>query len=204
MAMQKREKPDERQLVSAAEIARITGMTEQWIRQLARNGIISAEKEKGVRGRLYDQMPTLQKLMVYYREKAEQNYDPVAEKMADEKLQLLRAKRELEEIKVRRVQGELHHTEDIKQIFGVLVNRLLAALEPYPQKVAQKLVGTSSIMEVAGILKKDLDKILYEVTNYDIDKLKTDIGADYIAQLEAEDKTAKRGEYETGRKNKRA
>ena len=198
MATQKREMSGERQLVNTAEIARITGMTEQWIRQLTRYQILSAEKEKGTRGRLFDQMPTLQKLMVHYRERAERNYDPAAAKMADEKLKQLRAKSELLEMRVRRVRSELHHTEDIKQILGVLSNRLLTALEPYPLEVAQKLVGKSSIMEVAGIMKKDLDKIMYEVTDFDLETLKASGGVpEYIAKLEAEG-TAKRGAHETG------
>jgi phage terminase Nu1 subunit (DNA packaging protein) len=109
--------------------------------------------------------------------------------MAEEKLRQITARRELEEMKVKRTRGELHHTEDIKRIFGTMLSRLRTGLESFPLGIAPKLTEKTDLMEIAGIIKNQLDKIMYEVTEYDIDKIKTDVGAEYIAGLEAENKT---------------
>jgi len=167
-------------LVTISALAKIVGVEIRMIRHFQQQGIIEPYSISKSEGNKYDLLVCCHNIFRYYRDKAD--------KTADEKYRQLAAKRELEEIKLQRVRGELHHTEDIKRIFGSILSRLHAGFESYPLGIATKLIEKSNAMEIAEIIKKQLDKILYEITNYDIETLKSDVGS-YIAELDAEEET---------------
>ena len=174
-------------LVSTEELAKFVGVDVRRIQQLTQEGVI--KKEPGdKKTSKYDYDRSVHSLLQFYRLKADSRTSTESKEMADEKLRQLAAKRELEEMKVKRARGELHHTEDIKRIFGAIFSRVHTGFESLPLGLAPKLVDLTNVMEIATEIKTQLDRILYEITNYDVDAIKKDIGAGYLAQLEAEDK----------------
>ena len=174
---QAKEKPNPI-LVNITLLAKVVGVEIRMIRHLQQQGVIEPYSISKGDGNKYDLLVCVNKIFRYYREKTDRT--------ADEKLRQLAAKRELEEIKVKRARGELHHTEDIKVIFGSMFSRLHSGFESFPLGLATKVVDKTDVMEIAGEIKKQLDKILYEVTNYDIETLKANVG-DYIAGLDTEE-----------------
>jgi len=166
-------------LVGISALAAFWCVEIRMVRYYQQLGIIEPYSISKSEGNKYDLIACSHKMFKYYKDKAG--------KSADEKLRQLSAKRELEEIKVKRARGELHHTEDIKRIFGSMFVRLHSGFESFPLGMATKVIDKTDVMEIADVIKKQLDKILYEVTNYDIEKLKADVG-EYIAELEAEEK----------------
>ena len=165
-------------LVTISELAKVVGVEIRMIRHFQQQGIIEPESISKSEGNKYNFVICVHSLFKYYREKADRS--------AEEKFRQLAAKRELEEIKVKRARGELHHTEDIKRIFGSLLSRLHSGFESFPMGTATKVADKTDVMEIAKEIKKQLDKILYEVTNYDVETLTADVG-NYIAELEAEE-----------------
>jgi phage terminase Nu1 subunit (DNA packaging protein) len=185
MSAKKREKDEpvfEKELVGTEEIARLTGMTEQWIRRLSLDGIITAEKTKGERGRRFDKFPTLRKIVRYYREKAEQNYNPAAKETADEKLRLMAAKRKLEELKLAQLDGELHKAEDIERVMGALLTRLRINLLAIPMGLAPILRDMDDTLEIAEKLDERIRRAMNEVVDLDLDKLMENEKEEYSEQ----------------------
>jgi len=175
-------------LVGIEELAKLVGVVERRIQQLENEGVIKSEpKTNNKDKREYDFAKSIVAIVRYYRSKADSRRSGDSKEMEEEKLRQLAAKRELEEIKVLRARGELHHTDDIKRIFGSIFSRVHTGFESFPLGLAPKLAGKTNIMEIAEEIKNQLDKILYEITEYDIDALKMNIGYEYLAGLEDEE-----------------
>jgi len=176
----KKEEPEKPKpiLVNISLLAKVVGVEIRMIRHFQQQGVIEPYSVSKGDGNKYDLLVCVNKIFKYYREKADRT--------AEEKLRQLSAKRELEEIKVKRARGELHHTDDIKFIFGSIFSRIHSGFESFPLGLATKVVDKKNVMEIAEVIKKQLDKILYEITNYDIETLKTDVG-EYIDGLDAEE-----------------
>jgi phage terminase Nu1 subunit (DNA packaging protein) len=166
--------------VGITTLARVVGVDTRMIRYFQQQGIIVPLSISKSEGNKYELLESCHYIFKHYRDKTD--------KTADEKLRQLRAKRELEEMKVQQARKELHRTEDVKRIFGLMFSRLHSGFESYPLGTATKLSGVNNVMEIAEILKKQIDKILFEITNYDVEKLKADMG-NYIAELGMEEKT---------------
>jgi hypothetical protein len=160
----------EKELAGTEEIARLTGMTEQWIRRLSLDGIITAEKIKGERGRRFDKFPTLRKIVRYYQERAEQNYNPASKEMADEKLRQMKVKRQMEELKLAQLDGDLHKAEDIERLMGAVLTRLRINLLAIPMGLAPVLQGMDT-MEIAEKLDERIRRVMNEVAELDLVKL---------------------------------
>jgi hypothetical protein len=153
------------------------------LQQLRQEGILIPEPIKGPRGATqFDYAKNVLNLNKYFTSRAESRSE--AKKLTEEKVKQTAAKRALEEIKLARARGELHHTEDIKRIIGSMFNRVHTGLESFPLGIAPLLVDKSNAMEIAGIIKKRLSKVLYEITEFDFATFEKNDGADYIAELE--------------------
>jgi hypothetical protein len=174
MSTETREKDElvcEKELVGTEEIARLTGMSEQWIRRLALDGIITAEKIKGERGRRFDKFPTLRKIVRYYQERAEQNYNPAAKEMADEKLRLMKVKRQMDELKLAQLDGELHKASDIERLIGAMLTRLRINLLALPMALAPILRDMDNTMEIAEKMDERIRRVMHEAAELDLVKL---------------------------------
>lgn len=174
-------------LVTIDYLAKATQNSIRTMRDLQRQGVIEPEvKDKGKES-LYNFAKCYSALFLYYKEKADSRRSGESKEMTDEKLRQLAAKRELEEMKVQRARGELHHIEDLRHVLGLLFARLHTGFESFPLGIATKLVDKEKVMENAGIIKKGMDKILYEVTDFNFETFKASGGDKYIAELEAEE-----------------
>jgi phage terminase Nu1 subunit (DNA packaging protein) len=178
---QPKKKPE---LVNAEYIAEIAGVTKRRVGQWKEEKII----QQTSRG-LYEKDLTLAALFTWYRENIEKQKKP-SDVLEAEKLRQITARATLEEIKVKRTKGDLHHTDDIVRVFGAIFSRIHASLESFPLGIAPLLTDNTDSMDIATKVKDRLDKILYEMTNFDFEIFKNIGGAGYIAQLEAEGETS--------------
>ena len=173
----------ETNLVNAEHIAGIVGVTKRRVGQWKEEKIIQASG----RG-LYEKDLTLTAIFTWYRENIEKQKKP-SDALEAQKLRQTAARATLEEIKVKRTKGELHHTDDIVRVIGAIFSRIHAGLESFPLGIAPLLTDNPDPMDIATKIKERLDKILYEMTNFDFEIFKNTGGADYITQLEAEEET---------------
>jgi phage terminase Nu1 subunit (DNA packaging protein) len=159
-------------LVRVEALANFVGVTVRRIQQLQQEGVIKPEPGGNKKdGAKYDFLPCLNKIITYYRERADKSKSGDSKDMEAEKLRLLTVKRETEELKLAEMKGDLHRTDDIETVVGAAVSRLRISLLAIPMGVAPVIRGKENINEIAEIITERLSKALNEMVNIDIDKL---------------------------------
>ena len=158
-------------------IAKLTGVEPMRVRQLTQKGVIKSEIVKGEAGLMYDLLPTVQALLAYYREKANKRSGST-ESMEAEKLKRETAKRQLDELKLQKAQGLVIEIEVIEKVIGGIFMRLRSGLLSLPMGVAPLLRDISDVNEISEIIKSRLYEILNELSEFDIDTLKSVVGMD--------------------------
>ncbi len=144
-------------LVNAKTMAKIMDLSERRINQLASEGVICKDSD--------GQYNVMQTITEYYKKKngieAGTNYDV-------EHALLEKVKREIAEIELSELKGEVHRAADIKEaICGMIINcrnKLLAM----PATVAVRIVGQKNPSVVIDILIKEIKMALSELSEYDV------------------------------------
>jgi len=172
-------------LVTIAELSKRTGVGIRMLRHHQQQGIIEPEVVSKGKESLYNFANCLAKLFAHYRDLVN-NKSSGSKELNEEKLRQITAKRTLEEIKVQRIRGELHHAEDIQRIIGAMFSRTRSGFDSLPLGVAPTLVNMQDAAKIAEKIRIRKDKILHEITNFDFDAfMKTE--ANYVSQLITED-----------------
>lgn len=77
-----------------------------------------------------------------------------------------RTKREIADIQLAKLRGEIHLATDVEMVLtGMLVN-FRARVMGMPQKLAPQIVGMETIAEIAGLLEVSVTEALLELTDY--------------------------------------
>ena len=155
-------------LVRIEVIANIVGVTVRRIQQLQQEGIITLEPGGANKaGAKYDYEKSIKSLFVFFREKADKRSSST---YAEEKLRQIKIKNELDELELKDKQGDLHKTEDIEKLVGLVYSRLRINLLAIPMSVAPKLKDDMTVNEKAKIINVRICKALHEIANLDIQK----------------------------------
>jgi phage terminase Nu1 subunit (DNA packaging protein) len=178
-ALEIKKKTAQPELVTLEYLADTLGVTKRRIAQFKEERIITPTQ----RG-LYEKQPALVSLFAWYRERVDKPGKPT-EAMEYEKLRAATSKAEREEILVKKEKGELHHTEDMAEIFGNIFSRVHAGLESFPLGIAPLLTDNSNAMDIAAKIKEHISKVLYEMTIFDFDLFVKTGGAEYVSKIEA-------------------
>lgn len=151
----------------------------QEVHEYQKAGVIKQVKQRGT----FHFVEAVRALGIYWRERARrkgsQNTD-----LDREKLLQLSAKREMDEIKLQTIRGDVHRTEDIEKVFGAMVTRIRSNLLSLPMGVAPAVAGKENINQIAEIIKDRLDRALYEVSNFDFNNFAEQDTENYIKSLE--------------------
>lgn len=82
-----------------------------------------------------------------------------------EKAQHERLKRQITEIKLQLIKGQVHKAEDVEAVMTDMFVRFKSKMTSLPSKLAKKLEGKSRT-EIQRILKKEIDNALVELASY--------------------------------------
>ena len=173
---------DDTRLVRADEIAQFFGLNVRRVQQLTQEGIIKSVKaDDGKRGRMYDYLPTIRALALHYRDKPEARHE-VPDEIDAEKFKMAKVNRELAELKLAAMKGDLHHSADIKKAFGALFERLRSGLLSLPLGVAPLLLEQTDINVIADIITERLHRCMSEIAVFDFDVFAAG-NSDYIDEV---------------------
>ena len=150
-------------VVTGKVVADTLGLTERRIRQLRQDGII---KETAYGSGLYRLAETVQAYIAFLT-KGETNDNNAALNLAKEKALLMRAKRESEEYDLMLKRGDLHQTEEIRQIISGMLANFRSRLLSIPSKASPELAVKSDKAEIFEILKRLVDEALNELADFD-------------------------------------
>ncbi|MMZ43905.1 hypothetical protein D1872_54760 [compost metagenome] len=133
--------------VGTKDIAEIIGKSTQWVSQLTREGVL---QKKGHGKYRLDE--TIQAYIAYVV--GEQGETKT--RIGDEKADLTRIKKEMAQLELDEMRGNLHRSEDIQQAWGDMLVEFRKRVTALPFSLANKLAYLSDEKEVRETLNTEL------------------------------------------------
>lgn len=168
--------------VSEKDLAECLGVSERRVRQMVKEGIavkLSAGK--------YDLKESAKRYIQTMKDK-EKSQNQSLEKLkiaqAAETLTHERLKKRKTELVVEEMEKKLHLASDVEEIWNMMVLSAKSRITSIPTKVSPVLVGIEDVKEIQGILKREINDCLNEISNYDVSKFDKDFEEEQYAELE--------------------
>lgn len=139
---------------SGAELARLLGLTDRRVRQLADQGVLTRQTEGDY------VLPDAIEEYYTYKYKANEEVDYMAEKAKHEK-----AKREMAELELQKRRNEVHEAENVRIVMSDMLSNLRSQLLGIPAKMAPRLAHRSADY-IADELICEIDDRLTELCDY--------------------------------------
>lgn len=159
-------------LQGSAIIAKLFGVTERRVQQLAQEGIIPAAQRKPYK---FDLLPTVQAYIKHLSDKAygkEQkstdNVQAEADKLRAE-ADLKQSKAKIAEMQLKEFEGKMHRSEDVEAMTNDLVYTVRSMIMALPGRLAMDVIQVSSAAEASALIRAECYKILNELAGYEYD-----------------------------------
>lgn len=153
-------------------IAKLFGVTDRRVQQLAKEGIIPAAQTRPYK---FDLLPTVQAYIKHLSEKAngkeQKNADTVqaeADKLRAE-ADLKQSKAKIAELQLKELEGKMHRSEDVEAMTNDLVYTIRSMIMALPGRLAMDVVQTTSANEASTLIRSECSKILNELAGYQYD-----------------------------------
>jgi len=147
-------------MMNSSELASIFSISAARIGQLTADGILTAEKIPGIRGRMFDIKICIQNYIAYIQKridsKAGNSNERIAAARADrEEMAARKASLELGVL-----EKQLHRAEDVAVVFNFTASMIKTRLLSFPATLADALTGKNDINEVKEIMRVEVYKLL--------------------------------------------
>lgn len=159
-------------LQSSAIIAKLFGVTERRVQQLAQDGIIPAVSQRPYK---FDLLPTVQIYIRYLSDKVNGKEQKTADNVQAEadKLRadadLKRIKADIAEMQWKELEGTMHRSEDVEAMTNDLVYTIRSMIIALPGRLAMDVVRAETAAEASAIIRSECTKILNELAGYKYD-----------------------------------
>lgn len=159
-------------LQGSAIIAKLFGVTDRRVQQLAKEGIIPAAQQKPYK---FDLLPTVQAYIKYLSDKAngkEQKSTDTVQAEADKlraEADLKQSKAKIAEMQLKELEGKMHRSEDVEAMTNDLVYTVRSMIMALPGRLAMDVVQTKTAAEASALIRSECNKILEELANYKYD-----------------------------------
>ena len=157
--------------VKTADICAMTGKSNQWVGQLASQGIIN--KSKTPHGVFYNLRDTMHSycamLESRFGDAATAGLD--AERLEAE-VKLKKAKATVAELEAKELQGKMHRSEDVANMTEDLIFTIRGALLALPGRLAVDVSAAGTAADAAEVIKREVYKVMTELSRYRYDSAK--------------------------------
>lgn len=153
-------------------IAKLFGVTDRRVQQLAKEGVIPAVQKKPYK---FDLLPTVQAYIKYLSEKAngkEQKSTDTVQAEADKlraEADLKQSKAKIAEMQLKELEGKMHRSEDVEAATNDLVYTTRSMIMALPGRLAMDVVQAKTAAEASAIIRAECYKILNELAGYQYD-----------------------------------
>ena len=161
-----------RNLQGSDIIAKLFGVTDRRVQQLAKEGIIPAAQTRPYK---FDLLPTVQAYIKHLSDKAngkeQKNTDTVkaeADKLRAE-ADLKQHKAKIAEMQLKELEGKMHRSEDVEAMTNDLVYTVRSMVMALPGRLAMDVVQVKSAAEASALIRSECHKILEELAGYKYD-----------------------------------
>lgn len=151
--------------ISSKELARIVGVTEKTIQNLAKEGVITYEREKN--RNKYNLYQAVQEYIEYRAKKETKKFSSLEEEKAYEEIRLKRAKADAAELELNELKGSLHSAIDVEKITTDLVLSVRSGLLALPGMLAIDVADTKNASEASEVIKNAVCHLLEELADYE-------------------------------------
>jgi hypothetical protein len=161
--------------VKTADICAMTGKSNQWIGQLVSQGTLN--KKSTPHGSLFDLLATMRAYTAMLEERLnsaeEKKADSAAEKEKQEaEISIKKAKAIITVLEAKELQGKMHRSEDVAAMTEDLIYNIRSMLLALPGRLAVDVASTQDPAEAAEIIRREVYKIMEELSNYKYDPKK--------------------------------
>ena len=153
-------------------IAKLFGVTDRRVQQLAKEGVIPAVQRKPYK---FDLLPTVQAYIKYLSEKAngrEQKDTDTVQAEADKlraEADLKQSKAKIAEMHLQELEGTMHRSEDVEAMTNDLVYTVRSMVMALPGRLAMDVVQVKTAAEASALIRTECNKILEELAGYKYD-----------------------------------
>ncbi len=170
--------------VSGTVMAKVLNVTDRRIRQFAEEGLI----DKAVRGK-YVLLSSVQKYIAFIKtnkdveglgENKELNYE-------DEHAKHEMVKRQIAEIQLAKIKGEIHEADDVKHVMEHMLSNFRSKLMNIPVKLAPVLIARDNINLIQTLISKEIVEALEELCDYNPEMFLSD---EYVSMDDEEEEEA--------------
>lgn len=181
-------------LVSSKVLESLYGIKDRTVRDLADKGILKRDSHgKYLLWQSTKSYIVSLKVANAAKNSAKMSIDDSNLDLDEEKAQHERIKRQITEIKLQLIRGQVHKSEDVEAVMSNMFAKFKSKITALPSKLARRLEGKTRT-EIQRILKAETDNALTELAQYNPSDFYSDehveISEEEISSLGAE-------EYET-------
>ena len=159
-------------LQSSAIIAKLFGVTERRVQQLAKEGVIPTAQQRPYK---FDLLPTVQAYIKHLSDKAygkEQKSTDTVQAEVDKlraEADLKQSKAKIAEMQLNELEGKMHRSEDVEAMTNDLVYTVRSMVMALPGRLAMDVVQVKSAAEASALIRTECHKILDELAGYKYD-----------------------------------
>ena len=148
-------------LVSSPELAELFGVTDRYIRMLAKDEIV---KKSGTRGK-YLLAESIKGFIAFLRESSSVDVDLKEVKLKKETEKIAKDI-ELKAIKISELKNELHSADIVRKVMTTMLTNLKGKLLAVPNKIAPLVVGCDNLGDIQDIVLSSIEDVLLELSDY--------------------------------------
>ncbi|HWP50606.1 MAG TPA: hypothetical protein VN626_02805 [Clostridia bacterium] len=160
--------------VKTADICAMTGKSNQWIGQLISQGTLN--KRSTPHGALFDVTASIRSYCNALENRADsqkEKANSAAEKEKnDAEISIKKAKAIITVLEAKELQGKMHRSEDVAAMTEDLIYSIRGMLVALPGRLAVDVVASTNAAEAAEIIRKEVSKVMREISNYRYDPKK--------------------------------
>jgi len=158
-------------MIGTKVLASILDISDRRVRQLVEEGVIDKVKLG-----TFELVPTIRKYILHLKVKNDNNKDEgtgdnnyLFEKTLHEK-----AKRQIAEMELAQMRGQLHDSTDVEREMGKMLTSFRARMLSIPSKLSPRLIGQNEISIIESFLQEEIYNALQELSEYDPELFKND------------------------------
>ena len=150
-------------MVSTSTIASMFDITSRRARQLVEEGIIDRVKNGS-----FELVPSVKKYILYLKTKNDNTDDRSPETLKIiEQVKHEAAKREMSEIKLRLMKGNIHNASDVQQVMTDMLINFKSKIRSVSIKAAAQIRSNMTTSQISDVISREVDETLVELSEYD-------------------------------------
>jgi phage terminase Nu1 subunit (DNA packaging protein) len=151
--------------ISTTELAKVLGVTARRVQQMAQDGTITPVH----RGKFHLCDSVQQYIKFLSKEK---DNSPQEKERQDAEVSIKKAKAIVAVLEAKELQGKMHRSEDVAAMTEDLIYTIRGMLLALPGRLAVDVANTSTPAEAAETIRKEVYKIMEELSHYEYDPKK--------------------------------